>query len=104
MLRKFRFVQNLRALFSSWGSWMHSSLRWQRNARCENVLSQMSTLQQRLGRAAAIALIVCLTSAGCKTNDPTGKPKIASNIDQLFARWNRADSPGAAVVIVKDGK
>ena len=27
----------------------------------------------------------------------------ATKIDRLFARWDRADSPGAAVVIVKDG-
>ena len=27
----------------------------------------------------------------------------AAKIDQLFAQWDRADSPGAAVVVVKDG-
>jgi hypothetical protein len=27
----------------------------------------------------------------------------ATEVDQLFAQWDRADSPGAAVVVVKDG-
>jgi CubicO group peptidase (beta-lactamase class C family) len=27
----------------------------------------------------------------------------AEKVDKLFAQWNRADSPGAAVVVIKDG-
>ena len=27
----------------------------------------------------------------------------AAKVDQFFAQWDRADSPGAAVVVVKDG-
>jgi CubicO group peptidase (beta-lactamase class C family) len=42
--------------------------------------------------------------AGCKTTDTPSQPKITAKIDPLFTQWNRADSPGAAVVIVKDGK
>jgi CubicO group peptidase (beta-lactamase class C family) len=29
---------------------------------------------------------------------------LASQIDQLFGRWNRRDSPGCALAVVKDGK
>ena len=34
--------------------------------------------------------------------DAAGKPN--AKVDKLFAQWDRADSPGAAVVIIKDGR
>ena len=56
-----------------------------------------------MGRTPVItALAFCLFVVGCKTADPTSGPKNAG-VDQLFAKWNRADSPGASVVVVKDG-
>lgn len=48
---------------------------------------------------AAGTLGICLFATGC--ND---QPRNNSKVDQLFAQWDRPDSPGAAVVIVKDGK
>jgi CubicO group peptidase (beta-lactamase class C family) len=47
---------------------------------------------------AAGALGICLLAAA--GNVPAGN---TAKVDQLFAQWDRADSPGAAVVIVKDG-
>jgi hypothetical protein len=44
------------------------------------------------------ALGIQLLSATC--NLSAGN---AAKVDQLFAQWDRADSPGAAVVVVKDG-
>ncbi|MDE0425833.1 MAG: serine hydrolase [Candidatus Poribacteria bacterium] len=29
---------------------------------------------------------------------------LAAKIDQLFAEWNRSDSPGAAVAVIRDGE
>jgi CubicO group peptidase (beta-lactamase class C family) len=52
-------------------------------------------------RAAYILVLVLL--AGCKTTDRKTSPDITSKVDGLFARWDRPDSPGAAVVVVKDG-
>jgi CubicO group peptidase (beta-lactamase class C family) len=46
----------------------------------------------------ACALGLCLLATACDAR-PRNNPKV----DQLFAQWDRADSPGAAVVIVKDG-
>src|SRR5687767_12737640 len=61
----------------------------------------MNTLT--MWRITASGLVLCLWGAGCKTNNPTSGPGTTAKIDQLFAQWNRADAPGAAVVIVKDG-
>ena len=50
-------------------------------------------------RLAASALGICLLLAhGCDV-----RPGTTAKVDQLFAQWDRTDSPGAAVVIVKDG-
>ena len=50
-------------------------------------------------RLAVSALGICLLLAtGCDV-----RPRDNAKVDQLFAQWDRADSPGAAVVVVKDG-
>jgi CubicO group peptidase (beta-lactamase class C family) len=50
------------------------------------------------GRLAAGALGICLLAT-------TGAARLGDNakVDQLFAPWNQAGSPGAAVVIIQDG-
>jgi CubicO group peptidase (beta-lactamase class C family) len=50
----------------------------------------------------AAALVLCLSVTSCQTNNRQATPAV-NKIDQLFARWNRRDSPGAALVVVKDG-
>src|SRR5437773_4769298 len=50
----------------------------------------------------AVALGLCLWTSGCVTNRPSATAPEAK-VDQLFNTWNRPDSPGAAVVVVKDG-
>src|SRR6185369_5096253 len=44
------------------------------------------------------ALGMSLLATVCHARD-RANPKV----DKLFAQWDRADSPGAAVVVVKDG-
>ena len=55
-----------------------------------------------------ILLSLGLFGTGCQTkNDATRAPakKVnAGKIDQIFAQWNRSDSPGAAVVVVQNGE
>ncbi len=49
-------------------------------------------------RLAAGALGICLLAVACDVRtDNTAK------VDRLFAQWDKTNSPGAAVVIVKDG-
>src|SRR2546423_14410317 len=50
----------------------------------------------------AFALGLCLWNSGCATNRPPAKA-LEARVDWLFNAWNRPDSPGAAVVGVKDG-
>jgi CubicO group peptidase (beta-lactamase class C family) len=49
-----------------------------------------------------MAFGLCLWSCGCATHHvpPT---TVSAKVDPLFSKWNRPDSPGAAVVVVKDG-
>ncbi|MEO8425891.1 MAG: serine hydrolase domain-containing protein, partial [Verrucomicrobiota bacterium] len=47
---------------------------------------------------AASTLGICLLLAGCDDRSRNN-----TKVDHLFAHWDRTDSPGAAVVIVKDG-
>src|SRR5262245_14241438 len=53
-------------------------------------------------RARAAVLLLCLLAAGCRTNSPRQETR-AATVEGLFAQWDRTDSPGAAVVVVKDG-
>jgi CubicO group peptidase (beta-lactamase class C family) len=50
-----------------------------------------------LKRIVPLVLLVSLPIAPTRGDEP------ASKVDALFARWNRPDSPGAAVAVVKGG-
>jgi len=49
-------------------------------------------------RIAATALGLCLIAATC---DAGGRD--TTKVDALFKQWDKANSPGAAIVIIKDG-
>jgi CubicO group peptidase (beta-lactamase class C family) len=53
-------------------------------------------------RASTWAIALGLWNSGCATNRPPAKA-LEARVDQLFNAWNRPDSPGATVVVVKDG-
>jgi CubicO group peptidase (beta-lactamase class C family) len=57
----------------------------------------MTTLQNRRWAAAAIALLFLTLncSPGAKSD---------AKVDKLFAQWDRVDSPGAAIVVVHNGR
>src|SRR5688500_5300570 len=61
-------------------------------------------MSTRMTRRAASAAAAFLLITGCKTADLTNTSKTSTEIDKLFARWDGGDSPGASVVVVKDGK
>jgi CubicO group peptidase (beta-lactamase class C family) len=62
---------------------------------------------------AATVLVLCtMPSAGMAQSDSSGwsgateqpgREEIAARIDSLFAHWDRSDSPGAAVAVVRNG-
>ncbi len=63
-----------------------------------NLREMTAPLSITVRRLILKALGMCLLATVCHARD-RANPKI----DKLFAQWDRADSPGAAVVIVKDG-
>lgn len=55
----------------------------------------------------AVILLLVTSVFAFSQSSPSGVasvPDPASEIDKLFMQWNSPDSPGAAVVVVKDGK
>jgi CubicO group peptidase (beta-lactamase class C family) len=58
---------------------------------------------------AAITILVLTSyaavaqSASSAAKQPSDNAQLASKVDQLFSRWDKLASPGAAVVVVKDG-
>ena len=52
----------------------------------------------------AIAVLTLAVSTGCLCA-PRGNPaSFERSIDELFARWNKPDSPGCALAVIKEGK
>ena len=48
---------------------------------------------------ALLFFVGCLTTtASAQNNDP-----LAKKVDELFAAWDKPDSPGAAIAVIKDG-
>ncbi len=62
-------------------------------------ISQMTTSQRPARPWALAALAFIIIAPFC---DAAGKPN--AKVDKLFAQWDRADSAGAAIVIIKDGR
>src|SRR6059036_3912852 len=52
----------------------------------------------------AIAVLTLAVSVGC-VSGPRGKSEsFHRSIDKLFAKWNKPDSPGCALAVIKEGK
>ncbi len=64
--------------------------------------------QQANSRALWIALLLFLAGKGpcgfCDESSQKNLADLAATVDKLFAKWNRLDSPGCAVGIVREGK
>jgi len=62
-------------------------------------MRQQSKLSVRL----LITIVACLTLAGCGGDLPsTGQPDLAARIDAIFAPLTIGDSPGAAVMVIRN--
>src|SRR4026207_1228294 len=52
----------------------------------------------------AIAVLTLAVSVGC-VSGPRGKSaSFNRKIDDIFAKWNKPDSPGCALAVIKEGK
>jgi CubicO group peptidase (beta-lactamase class C family) len=50
------------------------------------------------------AVLVSLSLVSCQTRRQTLPPELARQVDGIFGKWDRADSPGCALGIYKDGQ
>jgi CubicO group peptidase (beta-lactamase class C family) len=52
-----------------------------------------------------ITLALALLTAAFAQTSPTGSPdQLHEKVDKLFSRWDKPDSPGCALGVIKDGK
>ena len=49
------------------------------------------------------ALVLLLVMLGSATASPAEDLSLGQKLDKLFAKWDSLDSPGAAVIVIKDG-
>jgi len=53
----------------------------------------------------SMALVLALLTATLAQTSPTGSPnQLNEKVDKLFAQWDKPDSPGCALGVIKDGK
>jgi len=53
----------------------------------------------------SITLALALITAMLAQTSPTGSPgQLNEKVDKLFAQWDKPDSPGCALGVIKDGK
>ena len=49
-------------------------------------------------------VMVSLSIVSCQTQRQTLQPELARQVDGIFRKWDRPDSPGCALGIYKDGQ
>jgi len=54
--------------------------------------------------ARAIAVLILALCAGCVSGPRVNPAALSRSIDELFASWNKPDSPGCAVAVIKEGE
>jgi len=62
--------------------------------------------------AASVCTLVCTTalfaavstSTACGAAHAAQSDELTARVDQLFAQWNRSDSPGCALAVIRDGQ
>src|SRR4051812_1291561 len=52
----------------------------------------------------AIAALTLAASAGCVSGPRVNPGSLRASVDELFAEWNKPDSPGCALAVIKEGK
>lgn len=59
-----------------------------------------------LGSTLALAFVaLVLLQASCQRIDPRrDSEKAAEEVDALMAPWSKGDTPGAAILVIKDGR
>lgn len=78
----------------------HTSLRRPR----PDIGRERLGLDRILPRAGSLPSLLAALAAVCLFSGPASAASSPeAGVDQLFARWNRTNSPGAAIVVVKEG-
>src|SRR5436190_8839473 len=54
--------------------------------------------------ARAIAVMILALCAGCLSGPRENPASLRRSVDELFAKWNKPDSPGCALAVIKEGK
>src|SRR6476661_5100142 len=54
--------------------------------------------------AGAIAVLTLVLTVGCVSSPRGESASFNTSIDALFAQWNKPDSPGCALAVIKEGK
>ena len=70
----------------------------------EFALNSSSTPLSSAPRAGFLGIALCLAACQPSPTRPPSEDPFGRAVDALFEPWNRDDSPGAAVVILQDGK
>src|SRR5678810_910774 len=52
----------------------------------------------------AMAVLTLTASIGCVSEPRSKSISFTRRIDDLFAKWNKPDSPGCALAVIKEGK
>jgi len=53
--------------------------------------------------AGAIAVLTLALGAGCVSGPRVNPASLRTSVDELFAKWNKPDSPGCALAVIKEG-
>jgi len=66
-------------------------------------------LQSKAARLSAVLIFMALATSGvntleAQTSAGSAGDSLSAEVDRLFERWHRPDSPGAAVLVLRDGK
>ena len=58
-----------------------------------------------LSRLASLALLIVALCSSARANDPRqdDKDSLSTRVDEVFAQWDKRDSPGCALAVIKDG-
>ncbi|HSE98357.1 MAG TPA: serine hydrolase domain-containing protein, partial [Blastocatellia bacterium] len=51
-----------------------------------------------------VSIVARSQNDSAKPAGPAGNDSVEAKVDRLFAQWNKPDSPGAALIVVKDGQ
>jgi CubicO group peptidase (beta-lactamase class C family) len=74
----------------------------QGQAACVRMIAQHIRIWFRIMSLLSGTLLIL--ASGCTTSKVQTKNSLTGSVDELFAKWNKPDSPGCAVAVIREGK